>query len=299
MSDANSLLDPAFMRTLEALRKSLRVRARSGGSGDATARRRGSSAEFQEHRPYSPGDDPRRIDWLAFARTGTPVTKVFRAEEDVVVRVLLDCSGSLDFGEPNKFEAARRWCAAIAYLGLCAGQRVQLVPMSSEERRPRLDMQRPTRGRATIARLLHLLAQASARGAAAISEGVDACVLRSRPGMLVVVSDFLCPPEPLRASLTRARSSGHDVVLAQVLAPEEIWPTFDGDALLVDAETSEDVEVSVDPAVLAAYQLRLRALFDALSSWARTHDAVYVRVSSDQPLEAAMRQFVSRRIEPP
>ena len=69
------LLSPEFMRELEMLKRRLEIQARSGELGERAAPRRGGSAEFQEHRPYAPGDDPRRIDWLAFARTGQPVTK--------------------------------------------------------------------------------------------------------------------------------------------------------------------------------------------------------------------------------
>ena len=67
------LLDPGFALELEALRRRLQVRARSGGGGEHVAKRRGGSAEFLEHRAYTAGDDLRRMDWLAFARTGEPV----------------------------------------------------------------------------------------------------------------------------------------------------------------------------------------------------------------------------------
>src|SRR5262245_41387207 len=89
------LLDPAFVRELEALRRRLEVHARSGASGEHVAKRRGGAAEFQEHRAYAPGDDLRRIDWAAYARSGEPVLKLFRAEEDVVSRLVLDASASL------------------------------------------------------------------------------------------------------------------------------------------------------------------------------------------------------------
>src|SRR5262245_26111442 len=91
---SRTLLDPAFLRELEALRRRLTIRARSGASGEHTARRRGGSAEFLEHRPYAPGDDLRRVDWAAYARSGEPVLKIFRAEEDVVVRLVCDASAS-------------------------------------------------------------------------------------------------------------------------------------------------------------------------------------------------------------
>src|SRR5690349_12338631 len=122
----SALLDSEFLRELEVLRRRLESRARSGGLGDGASPRRGGSAEFQEHRPYAPGDDPRRIDWLAYARSGLPVTKLFRAEEDTVVRLLLDASASLDFGNPTKIETSKRLAAAVAYLTLCAGHRAEL-----------------------------------------------------------------------------------------------------------------------------------------------------------------------------
>ena len=73
MADARSLLDPAFVRELEALRRRLAVTVRSGAAGERASQRRGGSAEFLDHRPYAPGDDLRRVDWAAFARTGEPV----------------------------------------------------------------------------------------------------------------------------------------------------------------------------------------------------------------------------------
>src|SRR5262249_39320246 len=113
MSD---LLEPGFARELEALRRRMQVRARSGRGGDHIAKRRGSSAEFLEHRPYAPGDDLRRIDWLAFARTGEPVFKLFRAEEDIIVRLVVDASRSLDSGTPTKLSVAQKLAAAIGYM---------------------------------------------------------------------------------------------------------------------------------------------------------------------------------------
>src|ERR1700675_394857 len=112
------LLGPDVVRGLQGLRWRLALRARSGGGRAHVARRRGGSSELQEHRPYAPGDDLRRIDWAAYARTGEPVLKVFRAEEDVVARILCDASASLGCGEPPKLHTARRLAAAIGYMTL-------------------------------------------------------------------------------------------------------------------------------------------------------------------------------------
>src|SRR5512132_2537837 len=122
-SSASDLLGADFVRELEVLRRRLEIRARSGNSGEHLAKRRGGSSEFQEHRPYAPGDDMRRIDWAAYARTGEPVLKLFRAEEDVIARLVCDASASLAHSDPAKLHPARCLASAIIYMTLARSER--------------------------------------------------------------------------------------------------------------------------------------------------------------------------------
>jgi len=288
-----TLLDPAFARELEALRRRLQVRARSGSGGDHLARRRGGSAEFLEHRPYAPGDDLRRIDWLAFARTGEPVYKLFRAEEDVVVRLVVDGSASLDVGSPTKLVAAKRLAASIGYLALAESERAQVLAAGDGLTR----VHEPARGRASLPKLLRDLDGVAPRGGTDLARAIDGAVQRSpRPGMLVIVSDFF-DPGPFDRAIVRAASSGHDVALVQVLAEEEITPELDGDLALEDVETGEVVEVTVDARAVEAYLARLRALCDGLRALARRHRATYVRTRTGEPAIQAVRRFVARGID--
>lgn len=287
------LLGPSFVRELEVLRRRLEIRARSGGAGEHIARRRGGSAEFQEHRAYAPGDDMRRIDWAAYARTGEPVLKLFRAEEDVVARIVCDASGSLGFGEPPKIDTARRLAAAIGYMTLARSERAQLFVATEGPLRESTT----ARGRGGLTGLLRALEAIDAGGGTDLGRAIDTVVQRSpRPGMLVAISDFF-DPGPVTAALGRAAAAGHDVALAQVAAPEEIEPAFEGDWTLEDAETGELVEVTMDPAALEAYVLRFAGLCEELRAWARRHRATYVRVRTDEPLESAVRRFVSRSVD--
>jgi uncharacterized protein (DUF58 family) len=301
MADPRALLDPAFVRELEALRRRLQITVQSGASGERAARRRGGSAEFQEHRPYAPGDDLRRVDWAAFARTGEPVLKLFRAEEDTVLRLLIDASGSLAFGEPQKLEVARRVAAAIGYLGLANGQRVQvLVARERSGQSGGRGLERfgvPRRGRDSLAALLRDLSEPSAAGAADLSRALDTTLQQTaRPGLLVVLSDFF-DPGPVTRALTRAAAAGHQVALVQVFAREELEPNFDGDVSLVDAETDAALELSMDAASIDAYVARLTGLIEELRSWARKHRASYVRITNDEPLEGVVRRFVARAVD--
>jgi uncharacterized protein (DUF58 family) len=290
---ASKLLDPQFVRELEVLRRRLEVRARSGASGEHVARRRGGSAEFQEHRPYSPGDDLRRIDWAAYARTDEPVLKLFRAEEDVIVRLLVDASASLDFGTPPKFEAASRLAAAFGYMALASSERAQVVAAGEGIVRE----ETPVRGRNGLLGLLRALSTITPRGGTDLSRALDTIVRKSkRAGMLLVLSDFF-DSGPLLTSISRAVAAGHDVALVQVVAPEEIEPAYDGDWALEDAETGAVVEVTMDAAALEAYALRFAGLCEELRQVARRHRATYVRARTDEPLEGVVRRIVSRSID--
>lgn len=300
MSDPRGLLDPAFVRELEALRRRLSVTVQSGGAGERASRRRGGSAEFQDHRPYAPGDDLRRVDWAAFARTGEPVLKLFRAEEDSILRLVLDASSSLAFGSPQKFDVARRLAAAIGYLALANGQRAQVLIARQPAHAGARGLDRinpPRRGRDALSALLRDLNEPAAGGTADLTRALEQTLQQAaRPGMLVVLSDFLDPGLVTKA-LGHACALGHQVALVQVLSREEVEPNYDGDFAFVDAERLTQIELSMDAAAIDAYVARLAGLIDELRAWSRKHRGCYVRMTNDEALEGAVRRFVSRSID--
>ena len=281
------LLAPEFVRELEALGRLLRTRTRSGGAGSRTARRRGRGMEFEEHRAYTAGDDVARLDWLAFARTGQPVSKEHRADEDSILRLLLDGSASLGFGSPTKLEMTTRVAASMAYLALAAGHRVQVVTASGGA-----SSALPAhRGRPALGSVLDELSALEPFGKVLLADAIRRVLaIAERPGELVVLSDFFDEGEVLD-SLTRARHAGHALTLVHVLAPGELEPALEGDVALVDAETGEAVDVS--PESIAAYEKRLSALCDALSGFARKTGSHYVRASTAEPLLGVVRRVVA------
>ena len=288
-----TLLDASFVRELEALRRRLLIRARSGASGEHLARRRGGAAEFHEHRPYAAGDDLRRIDWAAYARSGEPVVKIFRSEEDVIARLVVDDSGSLDFGTPSKLDVARKLAAAIGYMTLASSERAQLFVVGEglEREHP------PSRGRSGLPTLLRQLDAMRATGRTDLSRALDSLLRRCpRPGLLVLLSDFL-DPGPVLAGLHRAVAAGHDVTLLHVATPEEVEPAFDDDVTLEDVETGETLDVTMDSGAVEAYLLRFAGLCEELRSWARAHGTSYVRARTDSPLDEAVRRIVARSID--
>jgi uncharacterized protein (DUF58 family) len=300
--ERTALLDPELVRTLDLLRRHLEVRARSSAAGEQSARRRGGAAEFEEHRPYVSGDDLRRLDWLAYARTGEPVLKLFRAEEDAIVRVVLDASASMAYGEPTKYRTAQRLAAAIAYLSLTSGQRVQSIvlggKLGTDDQAPhQRSIGAVRRGRAAFGAVVREL---SARGPArslSLEHALDELLVACRkPGALVVMSDFLCPSAATRA-LGHLAAKGHDVALVQILAPDELEPEAEGDLTLIDSETGAAVDVTLDAAAHAAYRERLSSLVATLRVWARRHAASFLFSRSDEPTDQVVRRFVARAID--
>lgn len=288
-----TLLDPAFLTELEVLRRRLVIRARSGGAGEHLGRQRGGSAEFQEHRPYAPGDDLRRIDWAAYARTDEPVLKLFRTEEDALLRIVLDCSTSLGFGSPSKFSVAKRLSAALAYMMLASTQRAQLFAATSASH----PCGPPVRGKAAVAAILHQLERVKSDGPTDLVSSVESVLQQGkRPGVLSIVSDFFDPGN-LYGALDRAKAFGHDLLLIQVLALEEVEPSYEGDLTLEDCETGQGLDVTLDPDALEAYASRLAGLCEELRRFARSRGATYVRVRTDEALEPVVRRIVSRAID--
>lgn len=293
MSLGSSLLDPGFVRELEVLRRRLEIGARSLQPGERMARRRGGSAEFEEHRPYAPGDDPRRIDWMAYARTGAPVTKVFRAEEDVILRVMIDASASMAHGTPSKFEVAKRLAAACGYMALASSERAQVLAATEGLSK----MPAPSRGRAGLVSFLREIDLLVARGRTDLARAIDDARKRSaRPGLFAIFSDFFDDGRVIE-SLGKARAAGHDLLLVQILSEDELSPSYEGDFALEDSETGDIVEMTMDAAALDAYAARLSALFHELRATAKRLGAAYVRTSTGEALEPTVRRIVARGVD--
>ncbi len=280
----DDLLDADYRRELDLLRRHLSPRFAAGTSGDHRTRHRGAGQEFQDHRPYAPGDDLRRVDWMAFARTGEPVTRNLRAEEDVLVRVLVDTSASM---EGSKLSHAARIAAGLGYLALQGGERVQVVPFASEPDTRR----RPDRGRAALPSLLRSLADLSPGGTADLPRALSLALRPGRPSMVVVLSDLLDSDDaaPFARDLDPSR---HDLRLAHVLSRDDAAPSLDGDLDLEDAETGELLPLTATASVLARYREHFARWCDSLDDAARASGVRLVRALSDEPAVEAVRALL-------
>ena len=113
-----ALLTPELLRRLEQFQLLAARRAKSSAKGERRSRARGQSVEFADHRSYVPGDDFRYLDWNLFGRLDRLFLKLYEEERELPVRIFLDASESMTFGEPAKFDFARQVAAARERRGI-------------------------------------------------------------------------------------------------------------------------------------------------------------------------------------
>jgi len=284
-----TLLSPELLRRLEQFQLLAARRAKSAVRGERRSRARGHSVEFADYRNYAAGDDLRYLDWNLFGRLDRLFLKLYEEERELPVRVFLDASESMTFGEPTKFDFARQVAAAVSYVALCGFDRVTVLafPDNADEAVARSAL-RSVRGRKSALRLLEDLSRLTARGPAQLNEALRRGALEARAtGLAVVLSDFL-DPAGYEAGLSALAGRGFQVDVVQVLAPEELEPTTYGDLRLVDSETGRQQEVTFGRYRLAAYRKTVQGFCQRLREYCAAHGMNYFLASSATQLEALL-----------
>lgn len=288
--DADRLFDEAFLRRLEQLELASRRLTAGRMKGERRSVRRGQSVEFADYRTYASGDDLRQLDWNVYARLERLFIRLFVEEEDVTVHVLVDASRSMDFGEPNKLDFARRAAAALSYLGLAHLDRVSVAFLGEG----RATMLRPLRGKSRVVEVFRFLAKPRSERRTGLAAAAREYAGRLRGhGPMIVISDLMDPAylEALRILAgTRCQLS-----LLHVLAPQELDPDVAPDSRLVDSETGVGVDVSGDADLIDRYQERLAGWQAELTDFASRRGGAYVAVPSDLELADLLFDVLRRR----
>lgn len=284
----DALLSPEFLTRLETL--SLRSRRMFRGimRGERRSRQLGRGVEFSDYRSYQMGDDVRYIDWNVASRLDRLFVKLFSEDEDLDVHLLLDTSRSMGWGTPSKLAYAAAVAAAIAYIGLSDYDRVGVAACAGRVERA-LPLRR---GRAQIRPLFDFLQTLAPAGRTDLGATLREYVVRTRRrGLLVLLSDLL-DPRGVEDALKLARYQRFDPFVIHVLADEDLFPALDGDLRLVDDETGEGVEVSIDAAAMRAFaDARDRYLGD-LEAFCLHHQIEYMRATTSVPFEDLVLRYL-------
>lgn len=281
LEPAGDLLSESFLRRLERLNLMTRGQVIQGLVGEHRSRRHASSTEFADFRKYVPGDDFRRIDWNAFARLDGLFLKETEANEDITVHLLFDCSQSMNWGRPNKLSFARHLTAALGFLALARYDAVTAVGFADTlyDRFP------VVRGRGQIGRLLSYLDQAPVGGVTRLQNAMDQYCRGSVSGGIAFLISDLLSEDDWEAGVMRLLREGLDVVVIQVLAPEEAHPRLEGDLELVDAESGDIVEIVVGDQARATYEQRVQNWCARTAAFCQRSEIGHLILETDVPLE--------------
>jgi uncharacterized protein (DUF58 family) len=283
------LLSPQFLRKLEQAAIASKHILIGRSKGERRSARRGSSVEFADFRSYNPGDDLRYLDWNAFARLQRLFIKLFIEEEDLHVYLLLDASRSMDFGDPTKHRWAQQAAAALSYIALCGGDRVQAFVHSGGDGHS----SRLFRGRGCATELFEWLAARTPAGETDLVQAVRwHRATAPAPGLTFLISDLLTAE--WETALSQLAVGKGEACVLQVLSPDEFNPGARGDLRLLDSETEQDREVTMGASVLRRYtQERDRFLADVRATCNR-YGFSYLFSLTDRPVEEVILKSLRR-----
>ena len=282
------LFDETYLRKLDRL-AILSRRAMAGQiQGERRSPKRGQSVEFADYRPYTEGDDFRRIDWNAYARLERFFIKLFVEEEDLLVHLLVDASRSMDWGEPNKFAYAVRAAGALGYIALAGLDRLTVSTLGA---RGQLT---PRRGRPQALPLFRFLQDVQPQGEANLAAALTSYAGAARqPGPLLLISDLM--DDGWSAGLRALAGRGFDVTVLHILAPAEVDPQLSGDLNLIDSETDAAIEITADFGLLQRYRDSVTAWQTEIREFCTARAIQYVSVTTSLPFDELLFSLLRRR----
>ena len=260
------------------LRLPLRSKVWRGASGEFSGAGTGSSMDFQDHRNYVPGDDPRHINWQAYARTGQYTMKLYREEVRPVVNLLVDVSPSMFFEEAKAdrtaellsfFTQSSLRAGAALTIHLVSGAAHRLVPAEAVENGQWFK-----------------IAQQVQEEDSAEPLNLTSIPLR-QSSFRVLISDLLFPGDPALVLHTLAARQGTPLLFVPFL-DSEAHPDWEGNYEFIDAERTTRHPHRIEPRVLKNY---LKAYQQHFSLWKNTSQrlqALMSRVPANQNLEKAL-----------
>jgi len=294
----SKILQPDVMSRLAPLA----LNARQPMLGDVAGRHRspvrGSSLEFAAYRNYVPGDDTRRLDWRAWARSDRDYVKEFEADTNLRMSIVVDASGSMNYGlrEPHaavetRLDFAKHVGGALAWL---ASQQGESVGLSAIHKSKACDVP-PRRGPRHLGHVLEQLEQIQASEEADLANALHHVADRlPRRSLVVILSDLFMDLRELKPALEHLRWRRNDVAIFHLLEPSELDFDFDSPVKLMDLEGGSPL--LADPALMSeSYRQVVLEYLESISKMVSQSNIDYHQVRMDQTYEDVLTQFLLRR----
>ena len=291
-----SFLDTAVLSRLAGFPLFARKPMLGAVSGRHPSPHRGSSVEFAEYRKYVPGDDLRRLDWRAYGRSDRFFVKEFEADTNLRCCLVLDTSGSMDFGSAGvtKMEYARRIAGTIGQLALQQGDAVGLTCVADGIVRhiP------PRRNPSHLMAIFDVLEQARPRGETQLVPVLhELAETISQRALLLIISDLFVEPEGLRSCLQHLQFRKHDVAIFHLLDPQELTFDFRRPMRFLDMEGGPSIFAEPNE-IAERYHRAIRSYLEGMQRVVLESSVDYHRVSIDESYEQLLIRFLVGRARP-
>lgn len=291
---SHSFLDNTLLSRLASLPIESRAPMLGNVAGKHRSPHRGSSVEFAEYRKYVAGDDTRRLDWKAFARSDRFYIKEFEADTNLRAYFVVDASGSMNFagnGE-SKIQVARRIAASLAYLLVNQGDAAGLSICTDKLH---LEVP-PSRRAAHLERFFSTLGKVQPSGETGLIAALHTIAEKiGQRAFVVILSDLFTDTAALGDALQHLRYRKHDISVFQLMDPLELGFEFDRPHRFVDLE--DGTSIVAEPNLIAdEYKSALRDFLTAVRAKCHDASADYQLVTTDTPLEPLLREFLTARL---
>lgn len=281
------ILDGDFLDRLDAASLCLKTTMTGFFGGSRRARSYGNTVEFADFREYFPGDDIRRIDWNVYARFEKYFIKLFTDERQMHNQIMIDTSASMACGQPEKAEAALKIAAAFGYLSVSAMDRVSYYLLKGNKAE---GLGFSISNKDTFYRAAQALETTEFEGETDLEKSI---VNMESPGyddgLTVIISDFLTESnwkKTIDFLLYRRR----EILLIQVLSPDELFPTFDGRVHMLDSEAPDfgdgrHMKTMITKKMVEAYQKAFDEYEQEIVDFCASRGVTFFTALSDEPIE--------------
>jgi len=283
-------VDRDILRKVSALKLATPRVADGPLQGDRRSPRRGRGVEFADYRAYTPGDDLRLVDWNIYGRLELLLVRLFHEDLNMTVQVLLDASGSMDFGEPRKADHGAQVAACIALIALLNQDNVIVRCLGGHG--PRII----ARGQNSSAfgEVIHLLEQVEPAGVSQLWREINASRGSKAADRTFLISDMLQEPEELEKTLRALKAASKAPVLLHVLSELELSPALDDAQHLVDSETGEEILIGGGRSAREAYEEAFEQWLELLKGRCRRMGIHYLPVFTDQDVSEVLSRMMRK-----
>lgn len=270
------MIEIDFLDELDRFHRALKKNSTQINQGEQKSEYSGQGMIFKDHKQYVPGDDIRKIDWKAYARTNEYFVKRYEEEKNITLHIVVDRSSSMDYGEVNKYEYAAKLGLGLAYMANKTNDRFRYSVFSET-----LTDLTAARRNANLAQLVdtlnHLRKTPESRVGRCLTEYSSRIKNKST---VVIFSDFLVDIDQVEDAIKNLKKS--DVILVNTLSEEEISPDMKGDKILEDPESDSKIRTYLSGKVKSKYEERMEKHTEELEKVAARNGAQYLRVSTGE-----------------